>query len=109
MFIFQPEAEERPAGEQEFRFVEIAGSEEEVHRAHPKERLERVHGEARGVAEDYGSEKDRKARQADSETFAAELARDQSGDEDFRALRERGKRANGVERIAESETADARE
>src|SRR5580704_5982565 len=109
MLVFKAQAEEGACRKQAFGFVEIDGAQEEVNRSHPEKRLERIHGEPRGVAEDHGSKQDGKAGEEYSEAFAAEFAGKQTRHEDLRALRECRQESNGVQRITEPEAANARQ
>jgi len=108
MLVFEAQAEEHAAGEQESWLVPIDGPQKEVGSSHPEQRLERIHGEPGGVAEDHRSKQDGKTGQKYSEAFAAEFAGNKAGDEDLPALGECWQESQGVQRITERYTANAR-
>ena len=107
MFVLEAETKESAAGEKEFWFVAMDSTKDKERGAHPEKRFERVHGEARSIAEDYGSEQDGEASEKDGEALAAEFAGDEASDENLCALGESGKRADSVKGIAEEESANA--
>src|ERR1700674_148427 len=55
VFVFQSQPDEHAAPHQQLRLIAVYGAQQKVNAAHPEQGLERVHGKAGAVAEDYRS------------------------------------------------------
>src|SRR5271170_6299726 len=87
--VLEPQPDEHADPEQQMQLITVDCEQQKINRAHPEQRLERVHGKARRVVDDYRRSKYRQACQENSEALATEFPRDQAGKQDFAAQRQR--------------------
>src|SRR6266480_7609943 len=109
MFVLQPETNERAKPQPKPGGAAINYSDNQINGAHPKERLERVHGKE--IADGEKDERAKRSRAAERycPTASAQLACNHSSQRDAECACNRGQKTDREQRITEEKAAQAQE